>query len=548
VSGTLLPAACGLFGQTPDRVPLHGFVWDPPASAVEAINDLQAMAAAGAEAIRSPFVEEDRVLTIADTLGLVLFQEVVADHMSAQRTLDSRDELAEELTRAAQRAHRHPSLRHIGIGQNLDTSDPRTCAAIRDMADVVRQYGPSGVQVYYLTAFIEDDRCASEVDLVLLDGRGHSTPSRLIARWAATPATPVGLGAIGIGIQPGTLAGTRNPGSPEARARHLENALRDAMGMPAGLAQVVFVDRWRDKPSSEEAFSPAWLSGGADYGLHSPADTASLGLMVARGFFTGSQDAFAFDAGAESTPGDPLLVLAGWAIVLFVGLLFYLSGWFRITFRRYVTARRFYCDFVKRGRDIQTGANIGVGLLLSVCAGICAAVILVKAGELRPMALLLHTVSEALGNDISVSTAVVWQVMAAVTALYFFTMIAWSLAFVIASPGKRRLQFKQTFMIVVWARWLLLPMMLLAITIRGLPMENATSQVVILFLTWLLVSVLYAVRMCLDYERLCPGRSVRVLMAIGAAVAVTVATLWFTGVLEQIVPGIRFFWHLAVRS
>ena len=215
--GALMLAACGR-GQpaAAQTAPLKGVVWEAPANTDQAAAELIAMHRLGVEAVRTGLLGQERLFDLADTLGLQFFQELPFDGLSAAALIDTLSYARRLLERAVAQARNHASARHFGLARRSDTSDPRACAFFEHLAQQVHRTPSS--QVYYLSAFIEADRCADVVDFVLLDARDASDPAGQLARWQAAHAAPsmrrAGIGALGAWVGVRASSGLRVPLSP----------------------------------------------------------------------------------------------------------------------------------------------------------------------------------------------------------------------------------------------------------------------------------------------------------------------------------------------
>ena len=335
----VLPDAAG---QTTG--PLKGIVWTPPGDLQQAENDLRRMHRLGVEAIRTDLIRNAQLLDLADTLGLMLFQELPLDAVSAAGLRDTLGYATRLLELALTEAQRHPSARHFGLARGSDTSDPAACTFFEQLAERVRQHGPSGSQAYYVTRFAEADACTDAVDFVLLDVRDAAKPVHRLAQWRAArdslSAPPAGIGALGTWVRPGTR-GIQRPHSLDAQARYLETNLRrlltaDSTAQPLA----VFVQRWRDMPTTQ----PVPTLDLADpfvqrYGLLNAAGEPRPAYQVVEGFFSGRQMVFALDTGRPHRPRAPWTSVMGWGVVLLLGVCFAASARFRQLVPRYFFAR-----------------------------------------------------------------------------------------------------------------------------------------------------------------------------------------------------------------
>ena len=170
LAGTLLL----LVSATAQETPLKGVVWNVPADIGRAEADLAVMRRMGVEAVRTEIILDGRILTQADSLGLVLFQDLPIEWLSATALRDTLDYALELLETAIERSADHPSARNFGLARLSDSSSPRGCEYFARLTERVRRL-PRG-RTYYVTAFVQDDLCSSEVDMVLIDVSAGSAP------------------------------------------------------------------------------------------------------------------------------------------------------------------------------------------------------------------------------------------------------------------------------------------------------------------------------------------------------------------------------------
>jgi precorrin-6x reductase len=171
----------------PER-PLRGASWDPPPDPSAAAEELLDMRAFGIEAIRMPFIDDETILSTADRGGLMLFLDLPVANMPAPLLRDTLAFAEQRMRALLALAARHPSIYAVGLARGVDTSEPRACAYFERLAEQARA---AGLLTYYRTRFIERDRCAGAVDLVLLDARDRR-PERLLARWRRRALLTVG--------------------------------------------------------------------------------------------------------------------------------------------------------------------------------------------------------------------------------------------------------------------------------------------------------------------------------------------------------------------
>src|SRR5690606_10614355 len=275
---------------------LAGVVWSPPRDRAAALDELLAMRRAGVRAVRTGLLADTLLLRAGDLLGLAFYQDLPIANLPAPALLDTLVHAERLLEGALALAARYRSARHFGLALYSDTSDPRARPYFERLTALVHATGPEGSRAYYLTRFPEDDRCDRQVDLVLLDAR-DGDPEALLARWRRTHETAAGIGAFGAAVRPGREGGWRIPGTLAAQARTLELGLGAMMEGEAPAA--FFVYRWRDGRTDAVLDQRAEVQG-VGYGLMDEGGRPRPALAVVRGFYTGTQRVFAFDAGTSA--------------------------------------------------------------------------------------------------------------------------------------------------------------------------------------------------------------------------------------------------------
>lgn len=330
------------------------------------MRDLRMMNAQGVDAVRTPPVRDERLLTVADTLGLQLYQDLPLTYLSAQALADTLDHAQEQLNRMLAVAQRHPSARHFGLADRSDTSNPAVCSVLQQLAAVVQRQGPPGSQTYYVTPFATADRCGAVVDQVLLDVRNASRPAGHLAAWqSAFPEGTVGIGALGTWVRRDTVRGLRAAHSPEAQARYLERHLGSLLADTLQAAPTsVFVHRWRD--AADRPSDPY----GRPCGLHAADGAPRPAVDVVEGFFTGTQTVFAFAAGQRPAAATPWLILMGWAFAGLIAFVYYRGPRFQQMVMRYFLAHNFYQESVREGREVLVGSTLL--LVVGELAGVAA--------------------------------------------------------------------------------------------------------------------------------------------------------------------------------
>ena len=512
---------------------VRGVVWHQPDDLGAALRDLRAMRDAGVQAVRTALVTRPPVLRTADLLGLHVYQDLDVADLPAARLADTLGYAQRALQGALDLAQQHPSVRGFGLAHFADTSTPGACGYFQSLADLVRSAGRAGMQTYYLTRFVEDDACGGAVDFVLLDARGRD-PAWLVQRWRDAHDTPVGVGAFGAAVDDGVEGGYRTPRSAAAQARFIENGLGAISRLePAPVA--VFLFRWRDGVE-------------APYGLIDAEDRARPAFRVVQGFYTGRQRVFAINAGEPPVAREdaPTFVLLGWLVALLLAVLLWLAPRFRQLAPRYFTRHAYYRETLQRGRGVEGWASIGLAVAVALAAGITGAVILHAAAD--------TDVLEALVGGLEPLTqARVLNVLAAplaaglLVALAYIVWLLLNMLWLFVLTGRRhRVRPFQALAFVVWSRWPLLVLMLVAVLVAVQP-EASVRWVPLLLALWVAVEFVAGVRMLFDF-----GRVTRVplprAVGLGLALPLALVVLAGLGLFVAVQPEVAFLWNLATRQ
>ena len=530
----LFVAAAPIAAQPADSSAfVKGVVWRQPDSLGAALRDLRAMRDAGVEAVRTDLVTRPPVLRTADLLGLAVYQDLGIEDLPAARLADTLAYAERTLREALALAARHPSVRGFGLAHYADTSTPAACGYFRTLAELVRSEGGPDLQTYYTTRFLRDDACADAVDFVLLDARNED-PAALVARWRRFHEQPVGLGAFGAPVEDDVAGGYLVPRSPAAQARFLENGL-SALEALAEPPAAVFVFRWRDGVE-------------APYGLLSADDTPRLALGVVRGFYTGRQHVFAIDSGDApvAREGAPTFVALGWAVALLLAALFWLAPHFRQLVARYFTRHAYYREALQRGRGVEGWASLGAAVALALAAGLLGAMILQTAAA-------TDVLEAMIGGLAPEAQARIFQVLGTpaaaillVGAAYGVWILANMLWLFVLTGRRHRLRPGQALTLVVWSRWALFALMLVAVLVAIEPGASVRWVPVLLGL-WLVVEVVAALRMLFDFARVTRVPVLRGVVA-GFGVPLLLGALVALGVLVAARPEAAYLWNLAMRQ
>ncbi|QXD16950.1 hypothetical protein GQ464_008455 [Rhodocaloribacter litoris] len=516
--------------------PLKGVVWAVPASLEQAEEDLIRMHRAGVEAVRTGLIREERLLALADTLGLQLFQELPLDYLPARLLADTLAYARRTLQAAWRRSREHPSARHFGLARRSDTSHPAACAFFRSLATALPD--TAGVHLYYVSAFPDRDRCRDAVDFVLFDALDRLPPLPLGPR--------AGLATLGARVEAGAPPGLRNPHTPEAQARFLENHLATLLdARPAPVA--VFVHRWRDAGPGEGGPEPPDPYR-RRYGLHDAGGRARLAFDVVAGLYTGRQRVFALPLGRPARPEVPWLRLLGWTVLTLIGLHYAASPRFRFMIPRYFLAHTFYCEAIREGRDVLPLASGLLLLAVAASVGMTAAVVLEAYREHAAVIAWLYWLPPALREVVAGLLAQPWLVVLLAGSLYVLALSLWAALLALMARRRRALTPGQTFMMVAWPRWTFLLLMLAAMVLAGNPPDDVRAAAPLLVVAWLGLTLLALLRTLLDFAhvtRSAPGH----IVAVGLANPLFVLGLPAVVLLPLLFgPWLEFFRHLLLGA
>lgn len=542
--------AHGALAQEVARSPVAGVVWQQPPNLPAAAADLTRMRSMGVQAVRTSPVLSDELLTLADTLGLALYQDLPIIQLPAQRLRDTLDYAVQLVSQMGEVAGRHSSASAIGLARRSDTSDSTACAYFSTLAEQVRRISGGRVQVYYVSRFIESDQCGETVDFVLLDALHAPDPLQLVRRWqAAHPDIPVGIASIGSYVNDDQNEGLNVEGSPQYQARLLETWLREIFVDRSDTPPVAaFVYRWRDiqpgRPSPAFDLENPYRHA---FGLFRVDGQARPAADVVSGIFSGRQNVFAFTSGPPPEADHPLSTLAGWIVLAVLGIAFASSPRLRPMVPRYFSAHGFYREAVREGRDVLLTASI----VLLVCLSLAVAIIWLSVFEVwrtTPQFLLLFDmlprgtaefIVTILGRPI--------LLLMLVGSIYGVGLTIWGAILAFLSRKRYPLSPAQALMLAIWPRWSVLVLMLAAMVVATLPDEYAFIPAAVLLGVWILVTLWAMARTLYDYAtvtRVSGGR-----LALGFVLNPLILIVLALFVLAlRYMPETMFLWHAITRA
>ena len=533
-----------LFGQL-NGEPIKGVVWDVPREILRAEADLYAMQRLGVEAVRTRPIQQERLLWLADTLGIQVFQELPVRRLPAQRLADTLHTMQAMLSRMLAVAQRHVSTRHFGLTELSDTSDPIARAYIRELAQLVRSEGPPGSQSYYITSFIEADCCWDEVDFVLLHVRDNPDPTTRITHWQRIHQKPIGLADLGTWIQEGHDGGYQQKHTLANQARYLEDGLRATLFDVQ--VPVFFIERWRDRVQANPVLAPGpELATERRYGLVNAAGEPRPAYEVAEGFFTGKRQVFAFDAGVDSN-SLPVwrLIMMGWLLVAIVGLLFGFTLWVPQIVRRYFFSHGFYLETIRQGRAIEHGLHLVLWGVQAAMAGLIATTAFQIGARTYRASLLFEQMNGWWQQMVNLFFYNPMLMLLVVAGIYILLSIGYV---ILIKVWGGKVRFQQALMIIIWPRWYLLVVMTGALICLSREASWGVYGIGLVLLGWVVFEWLGITRMLIDAAQV-TRKSILLTCLVGwsipvFAIGMLTAILWF----RDAWPEVGFLWHLIVRA
>ncbi len=510
------------YGQT---IPLKGIVWDGPQPPTT--QDLLKIHEAGVEAVRLPIITDHTLFYVADTLGLQLFQDLPIRFLPAPALLDTLEYAKNQLDLARQRYPSNRSARHFGISTNSDTSNPQACEYFKELA----AWAPDLI-LYYTSAFIADDQCYSDVDLVLLDGRKDLDPVRMIKDWSRP--TPIGFSSVGKKVDPDKF-GLNHANSPQSQARFLENHLPKLLETNA---EVIFVYRWKDIDDTS-----------SQWGLMDVSGQERPALDVLRGIYTGTQQIFAFDYGDKPIQAASWPLILSWITCLLIALLCLWYGRFANLIWKYTLNTPVNRDTLYHKSilppDISFIYVIAQGILLSAVV-----LVLIEAfGDLSLVKAIASLMNPYILNQISNLTSNNYLLVLVVVSIYLITnLISYSLSTLIV----RRVQgisIEHFFTISAMNHTPLGAMLPMVMIASGLNPNQRVILAIILAFSWVFLNTLCIFRSVRSFATL----TRRDLGSIGVLSLIAFPLLLGIGfILFLFLPSTKeylvFWWNLTFRA
>lgn len=519
-----------------------GVVWAAPESVILATADLEDMRAAGIRVVRTGSVRDPTILSMADSLGILLFRELPLSHYPAGKLLDSTlyaGNLLNELIRAGQG---FASAGPIGLATNADVSDPDACAFFSEVRQGMRV--PDDQEFYYVSSFIESDVCAETVDFVLIDARDHLDPVKLITRWSQLSATRAGLAAVGWWLDSGS-SGLGASHSMEEQARALERSLvdLDEWARPT----VAFVHRWRDQARHGIAEESIWDVYGRRYGLRDSNRRPRPAFDVLSAYLTTGQNVFAFPAATKPAISLPWFIILGWILIVTVAVLYASSPRFRYMVPRYFIAHGFFRNAVREAREVLPIVSTALLTAMGLAVGLIGTQVFLTLHDTAPVK---HLVGLQSIQTQSVLVAMLTDPVLSVFLLGSVALLAvsaWMGVWMIIASRKIPLLPSQALMLGVWPRWQLLLLLPMAMSIHTLPPETALFWIGVLLPLWIGTAFWASIRTTYDLMKItnCSPAVAAIVWLLNPVCVIILAVLALLIVeRDQAV----YLWHLATRG
>lgn len=518
--------------------PLRGVYWAAPSELESAVSDLYRMAGTGVEAIRAPAITGSALLVVADSLGLVLFQDIGLRNEPARRLLQNQTDIERTVNELAVRQRAFRSAAYYGLGVGLDTSDPRTCGVLRRLTDIVHAASPTA-RTYYVTHFLDDDRCRESVDLVMSDAFLSPHLVAAVARGDAATFSGTGVGALRKGVVTGARTGLAVGGSREAQARFLEQSLGVLLRQSRAQVPVVFVYEWRDG-RRESIVSDAFGLMNA-FGVERPA------FDVVRGFYTGEQTVFAFASGVPSGDRTTWFAILCWGIIAVIASAWAASPTFRQMTARYYFGHGFYREAVVEGRDVLPVVNIVLLATISFMAGVVIGVGVLSVARTHTA----YVLADWLPNPARALLAVLVDrpllLVCLVACVQAFWCTVWTSLLSLVSRAGKTLLPAQTLILTIWPLWPFVIVGLVAAVAPSIDGSGRLRFAVVLLVGGLLIWVASSIRTMIDFRATAHAQiSLTLLLALLSPAGVLLMGLaaWMTRAWPELV----FVAHLLTRG
>lgn len=416
--------------------------------------DFTLMKTLGANAVRFAFrPSHPYVLTLCDRYGLLAFEEIPAIGVPPE-ILDQENFklLAEQaMTEIVERDRHHPSIVAWGVGDEFDSSDPRTCGFVERVAGAVRKLDAR--PLYFGSRLFSTNTCAgkTEIAAVRITKEANASLKSSLQAWIAQhPKQPVVLLSYGKDVEPDNRNGWSDPMSQEAQAEFFKKAF--ATIKDAGIAGS-FIDSFADWKGDRP-----WMTIGTGnrsvypVGLLSYAREKRAAFEMVKLLYNGEKTN-ALPIGRYRASFPAAHILWGFAVIFVIAYLYHYNRRFNETFKRaFIRSYNFYADL----RDVHT-VSIPQTLILAAAVSVTMGVIVsgilyrFRTDSLADYFVTIFVVSDALKEKL---IAAIWQPFAGILAFSVLFLAAFPiLAFFIklfAFFVKRRVNWYHAFAVAVW--------------------------------------------------------------------------------------------------
>jgi len=425
--------------------------------------DISLMKTLGVNAVRfSNHPPHPYVLSLCDRYGILALVEIPVLNVPGEiLDQDHFKSLADAMiAEMIERDQHRPSVVAWGIGDNLDSSDPRTCGYVEKMVAVAKKLDKR--PVYFGSLVFNDDRCSGKVDIaaVKLSPGEANTLKNVLRTWKNDHSDqPVVLLGYGQDVEHDNRNGWSDPMSQEAQAEYFKKAfalIKDAK--IAGSFIESFAD-WRgDRPLMSIGAGNRYVY---PVGLLSYSREKRASFDMVKLLYNGEKTT-ALPIGRYRATFPFAHIAWGFAIIFVVAYLYHYNRRFNDTFKRaLIRSYNFYADL----RDVRT---VSIPQTLILAATVAATLGVMMSG-------ILYRYRTDVLADYFVTMFVVWdrlkEYMISATWHPFTGILAFSMVFMLWYPlvaafikllsllVKRRVYWYHAFAIAVWGS---LPIVLLS--------------------------------------------------------------------------------------
>jgi len=437
----------------------RGVVWEIPQDFREAAGDLLEMHEVGIEAVRTTMVFDDGLLSLADSLGLVLYRELPFRSLTGRSLRDSLAVADSLVLLLLETGSGHSSAGPVGLTQFSDTSSDVACDELERMASLIRE---TGGESYYITSFVEDDRCHDRMDFVLLDALEEEDPFGKLGEWRERHETRAGLARIGLHVEKDARSGFEIEGSPEAQARFFETAFNQTEATDG--RTVFFIHRWRDESGTGQHVPDPFAR---QYGLYTVDSDPRPALQVVRGMFLGLQTTFAFDRGVQEEDSLPWFSLLGWLLLALTALMYAASPRFRSMIPRYFFAHGFFRNAVREAREVLPLTSTAILTITGLSIGLIGSFVIKSLQETDLVLHLFQVLSQTARVSVTSTLGAPFILAILMGSIALIAMSLWMGLWMIVSGRRVPLLPSQALMLAVWPRWQVLFLLPLAMTLAA---------------------------------------------------------------------------------